>query len=146
MPSTRVCPLPSPSSFPPACTHGFSFGGRNHQYSTRTTRGQLPTSPKSRKPTGGTFGCLVRNRDDDKTLYILSSSHVLAEDDEAGSGQPGVAVAGYVKKKLPANRLAEKDMVPESLSVPGRNGAVRVPTRVIEQGEVHLKGADKEGL
>jgi len=77
---------------------------------------------------------------------VVGLGIVAAEDAKAGPGRRGLAVAVYVKKKVPADRLSEKDLVPETLSVPGRNGAVLVPTRVIEQGEVRLEGADKEGL
>ncbi len=71
---------------------------------------------------------------------------IVPADDEPRSGKRGLAVAVYVKKKLPANRLSEKDRVPETLSVPGRNGPVQVPTRVIEQGEVRLEAAHSETL
>ena len=64
---------------------------------------------------------------------------IVPADDEPRSGRRGLAVGVYVKKKLPANRLSEKDRVPETLSVPGRSGPVHVPTRVIEQGEVRLE-------
>jgi hypothetical protein len=59
--------------------------------------------------------------------------------DKFGSGRRACAVAVYVKKKLPADRLPEKDLVPDSLTIPGRSGPVRIPTRVIEQGEVRLE-------
>lgn len=49
------------------------------------------------------------------------------------------AVAVYVRKKLPRDKLAAKDLVPEVLEVPGRNKTVKVATRVIEQGEVRLE-------
>ena len=66
---------------------------------------------------------------------------------EGGSGgRRGSAVAVYVKRKVPASRLSEKDLVPETLTVPGPKGSVTVPTRVIEQGEVRLEGAGKEAL
>jgi hypothetical protein len=56
--------------------------------------------------------------------------------DEAGGGKSGMAVAVYVRKKLPASGLAEKDVVPESLTVRKGKRVVEVPTRVIEQGKV----------
>jgi hypothetical protein len=59
------------------------------------------------KITAGTFGCLVRKRDDDKTLYILSNSHVQANEGLGAKGdkilQPGKADGG----KMPADILAE---------------------------------------
>ena len=77
---------------------------------------------------------------------VVGLGIVPAQDEKAGSRRRGVAIAVYVKKKLPANRLSEKDVVPETLSVPGRHGSVHVPTRVIEQGVVRPEGADKEGF
>ena len=77
---------------------------------------------------------------------VVGLGIVPAEEEKAGTGRRGLAVGVYVKKKVPADRLSEKDLVPETLSVPGRNGAVHVPTRVIEQGEVRLERVDKETL
>jgi hypothetical protein len=77
---------------------------------------------------------------------VVGLGIVPAEDDESAAGQPGLAVAVYVKKKMSASRLAEKDRVPETLYVPGRNGSVQVPTRVIEQGEVRLEAVEQGPL
>jgi hypothetical protein len=59
------------------------------------------------KITAGTLGCLVRKRGDDKTLYILSNSHVLANEGLGAKGdkilQPGKADGG----KVPTDVLAE---------------------------------------
>jgi len=54
-------------------------------------------------------------------------------------GPRDCAVAVYVKKKVPANRLAAKDLVPTTLTLPGSKRDVEIPTRVIEQGEVELE-------
>jgi hypothetical protein len=66
--------------------------------------------------------------------------------EDGAAGGRGMAVAVYVKKKVPANNLSEKDRVPETLRVPGREGPAHVPTRIIEQGEVHLEPVKKENL
>jgi hypothetical protein len=54
--------------------------------------------------TAGTFGCLVRLKGDDKTLYILSNSHVLADSGVGAKGdkivQPGPADGGKVPKDV----------------------------------------------
>jgi hypothetical protein len=59
------------------------------------------------KITAGTFGCLVRKRGDDKTLFILSNSHVLANEGLGAKGdkiiQPGKVDGG----KPAADVLAE---------------------------------------
>jgi hypothetical protein len=59
------------------------------------------------KITAGTFGCLVRKRGDAKALYVLSNSHVLANEGLGAKGdlilQPGKADGG----KAPADVLAE---------------------------------------
>ncbi len=62
------------------------------------------------------------------------------------SGGKDLAVAVYVKKKLPPERLKSKDLVPETLALPGRRGVVHIPTKVIEQGEVRLEPAGPERL
>jgi hypothetical protein len=77
---------------------------------------------------------------------VVGLGIVPAEEESGAGGRDCLAVAVYVKKKVPASRLSEKDLVPETLAVPGRNGPVHVPTRVIEQGEVRLEGAGKESL
>ena len=70
----------------------------------------------------------------------------VAEDVESASGRRRLAVAVYVKKKVKANQLSEKDLVPRTLHLPGRKKPVLVPTRVIEQGKVRLEAVDKETL
>ena len=59
--------------------------------------------------------------------------------DEGKGDKGGMAVAVYVVKKLPASGLAEKDVVPETLTVRKGKRVVEVPTRVIEQGKVVLE-------
>lgn len=54
-----------------------------------------------------------------------------------------MAVAVYVAKKLPSNRLSREDVVPDTLRLPTRSGVVEVPTRVIEQGQVRLETAGR---
>jgi hypothetical protein len=77
---------------------------------------------------------------------VVGLGIVPAEENETASGPRGLAVAIYVKKKLPENRLAAKDRVPETLIVAGRRGPVEVPTRVIEQGEVKLESVERASL
>jgi hypothetical protein len=71
---------------------------------------------------------------------VVGLGIVPAEEDKP---RGGLAVAIYVKKKVPADKLAAKDLVPETLEVPGPRGNVQVPTRVIEQGEVRLEKTEK---
>lgn len=71
---------------------------------------------------------------------VVGLGIVPAEESEETRGRRECAVAVYVVKKLPIAQLAAADVVPETLSMPGRGGAkVAVPTRVIEQGEVRLE-------
>jgi hypothetical protein len=70
---------------------------------------------------------------------VVGLGVVAADEDKSRSGQRDCALAVYVKKKVPANRLLEKDLVPESLTISGRNGPIQIRTRVIEQGEVRLE-------
>ncbi|MGH7138722.1 MAG: hypothetical protein ACREHD_23495 [Pirellulales bacterium] len=66
---------------------------------------------------------------------------IVPANDESPFRRGPMAVAVYVAKKLPSNRLSKKDVVPETLRVPTRKGIVEVPTRIIEQGEVRLETA-----
>jgi hypothetical protein len=68
----------------------------------------------------------------------------IVSDEEAQS--KGCRVAVYVKKKEPAGKLSKKDLVPETLTVPGHDGPIQIPTKVIEQGEVRLERVGKELL
>jgi hypothetical protein len=77
---------------------------------------------------------------------VVGLGIVSADDEMEGPGRRGCAVAVYVRKKVPADRLAEKDRVPESLRLPGRKGSVLIPVHVIEQGEVRLESAERETL
>ena len=65
---------------------------------------------------------------------------------ESGSGEWELAV--YVEKKHPDSVLAEDDLVPEMLELPGRGKTVQITTQVIEQGPVSLEspGLGKEPL
>lgn len=64
----------------------------------------------------------------------------IVPEDESGGSKPGdMAVAVYVEKKVAPDRLAPEEVVPPVLEIPGRRGAVRVPTKVIEQGKVRLE-------
>jgi hypothetical protein len=74
-----------------------------------------------------------------KRKNVVGLGIVPADEDKSGTGRRDCAVAVYVKKKVPEQSLPEKDVVPDSLTIPGRNGPVRVRTRVIQQGEVRLE-------
>ena len=55
-------------------------------------------------------------------------------------GSQDLAVAIYVRKKIPKGQLARKDVIPENLEIQLRGGKrKKVPTRVVEQGEVELE-------
>jgi hypothetical protein len=64
--------------------------------------------------------------------------------EEKSGGQEQMAVAVYVDKKVPLTKLKAEHVVPQMLEVPGKKGTIRVPTRVIEQGQVELEGLGKE--
>ncbi len=56
-----------------------------------------------------------------------------------------MAVAVYVKKKLPLNQLRADKVVPKELTVPARGGPLSVPTRVIDAGgEFHPEALGRE--
>ncbi len=78
-------------------------------------------------------------RDLSRRKNVVGLGIVPAKEEE-GPGRRDLAVAVYVRKKIPRQRLAAKDLVPEKLEVRGRKKVVKVATRVIEQGQVRLEG------
>ena len=57
--------------------------------------------------TVGTFGCLVRKASDPDTLYILSNSHVLADEGTGSLGDPVLQPGPYDGGTAPADLIAE---------------------------------------
>src|SRR5271157_980196 len=57
--------------------------------------------------TVGTFGCLVRKKDDDETLYILSNSHVLADEGTGAVGDRAIQPGKYDGGAAPGDVIAE---------------------------------------
>jgi hypothetical protein len=55
----------------------------------------------------GTFGCLVRKKGDPTTLYILSNSHVLADEGTGTAGDPIIQPGAYDDGAAPADVIAE---------------------------------------
>lgn len=54
--------------------------------------------------------------------------------DETQSSATDMAVAVYVQKKLPREKLKSSEVVPKELLVNSRSGKLPVPTRVIDAG------------
>ncbi|MDQ6860245.1 MAG: hypothetical protein M3032_03700 [Verrucomicrobiota bacterium] len=64
--------------------------------------------------------------------------------DETGSSSAEMAVAVYVKKKLPLSKLRAAEVVPKELLVESRTGKLSVPTRVIDAGgEIRPESVEK---
>lgn len=59
--------------------------------------------------------------------------------DEEAPARDAMAIAVYVSRKLPAHRLAERDRIPPSVALHAGGRVLRIPTRVVEQGEVALE-------
>ena len=57
--------------------------------------------------TVGTFGCLVRKKDDDETLYVLSNSHVLADEGTGAVGDRVIQPGKYDGGAAPGDVIAE---------------------------------------
>ena len=55
----------------------------------------------------GTFGCLVRKTSDSDTLYILSNSHVLADEGTGSVGDPVIQPGAYDGGAAQADVIAE---------------------------------------
>ena len=65
---------------------------------------------------------------------------IVPANDAPGATANRMAVAVYVRKKLPRVQLKPHDVVPRHLMVQGGGRFLRVPTRVIEQGDVRFEG------
>ena len=75
--------------------------------------------------TAGTFGCLVRKKGDAKTLYILSNSHVLADEGLAAVGDQIIQPGAYDGGTAPADVLATlAQFVPFTFSATGYTNLV----------------------
>ena len=75
--------------------------------------------------TAGTFGCLVRKRGDAKSLYILSNSHVLANEGLGAVGDPIIQPGTLDGGKVPGDVLAElTEWVPFQFSTTGYTNLV----------------------
>jgi len=73
-----------------------------------------------RKVTVGTFGCLVRKKSDAKGLYILSNSHVLANQGIAAIGDPILQPGVFDGGKHPADVIGRlSDFIPFQFSAAG---------------------------
>lgn len=64
---------------------------------------------------------------------------VVPVDDDPGSPAE-LAVAVYVTRKVPRSELADDEMIPSKLEIPGRDGSQSVPTRIIATGDFELEG------
>ena len=68
--------------------------------------------------------------------------------DKTGQEVEGSAntVAVYVRKKVPKDKLLPQEVIPQYLEIKVRDGIMKIPTKVIEQGEVSLESPGKETL
>ena len=57
--------------------------------------------------------------------------------DEESLGKNAIAV--YVRKKIPADELSPGELLPKYFEMESRGKIVRIPVKVIEQGEVALE-------
>jgi hypothetical protein len=68
----------------------------------------------------------------------------IVPESESAESSGNMAVGVYVTKKVDPKKLSAKDLLPKSLKIRGRSGAIEVPIRVIEQGKVELESLGKE--
>ena len=68
-------------------------------------------------------------------LVNVQGLGIVAEEGQAADSD-NLAVAVYVEKKLPVERLAPEHRIPETLEVPDGDDVQQVSVRVIEQGPV----------
>jgi S1-C subfamily serine protease len=90
---------------PPLPTDVEAIGRIKLESNTRRVRPAIPGfSIGHVNITAGTFGCLVRKKVDKETLYMLSNSHVLADEGTGAKGdsivQPGIADGGTLPADL----------------------------------------------
>ena len=74
---------------------------------------------------------------------VVGLGIVPVDESALGETSKDLAVAVYVSKKIPLEKLAEKDRIPESLAIRGKGGDLSVPVRVIEQGVVQKQSLGK---
>jgi len=79
-----------------------------------------------------------------KNVVGMGLVHLDAEAQASRGSKEAIAV--YVSQKLPEVELAPEEIIPRYLEIKGRGKMVRVPTKVIEQGEVTLDLPGKKPL
>ena len=77
---------------------------------------------------------------------VVGLGIVPSEEPVGPAGASDFAVAVYVAKKMPIEKLPESIRLPRTLSLAGKKGTVLVPVRVIEQGPVRKEMLAKERL
>jgi hypothetical protein len=77
---------------------------------------------------------------------VVGLGIVSSEEPVGQAGTSDCAVAVYVGKTMPTEKLPESSRIPRTLSLAGKKGAVLVPIRVIEQGPVQKETLAKETL
>jgi hypothetical protein len=70
---------------------------------------------------------------------VVGLGIVRSEESLRPASHRNLVVAVYVRRKLPRDELAEEDVVPAVLRLPGHGRIIEVPTRVIELGDISLK-------
>lgn len=78
--------------------------------------------------------------------YVVGMGVVRLDKESEKSRGSTNAVAVYVRKKIPEEELLPTEIIPRYLEIKGRDKVLRVPTKVIEQGEVSLELIGKEPL
>lgn len=101
--------------------------------------------------TVGTFGCLVRKRGRARTLYILSNSHVLANEGLAGPGDPILQPGAMDGGRLPQDSLAKlAEFVPFRFSSTGYpnlvDAAIARVARTRAVREIRILGVAPQGV
>ncbi len=69
----------------------------------------------------------------------------LDEADQESQGKVNT-VAVYVRKKVPKAQLLPQEVIPQYLEIKIQGGFMKVPTKVIEQGDVSLESPGQETL
>ena len=66
------------------------------------------------------------------------------EDEEKIAKKSESAIAVYVRKKIPKEKLIQDEVIPEHLEIKFRGKVTKVPTKVIEQGDVSLESPESD--
>ena len=81
-----------------------------------------------------------------KYANVVGLGIVNMDEEQSKSRSGKLAVAIYVRTKIPDTELPTDERLPKHLEIRVRGGLLQVPTQVVEQGEVQLEAPEKSDM